>query len=106
QLDDLKQRAMSGQYGRSLQYDALMATLNELSDREEERPIVIFQTDGDQLDALGQSPPVWLRPYMPAKKYSFQDLLTAAERTRVTIYSIIPGVPMISFSGEGLMNQS
>jgi VWFA-related protein len=106
QLDALKQRAMSGRYGRSQQYDALMATLSELFDREEERPIVIFQTDGDEFDALGQVPPVWLRPYMPAKKFSFEDLLTAAERARVTIYSIIPGVPMIGFSDEALLRQS
>jgi VWFA-related protein len=102
QLDALKQRAMSGRIGRSLQYDALMATLNEVFDREEERPIVIFQTDGDQIDALGQLPPPWLRPYLP-KKFSLEDLMTAAERTRVTIYSIIPGVAMIGFSGEELL---
>jgi hypothetical protein len=74
-------------------------------DREEERPIIIFQTDGDQIDALGQLPPVWLRPYIPTK-FSFENLLTAAERARVTIYSIIPGVPMIGFSGEELLKQS
>jgi VWFA-related protein len=105
QLDGLKQRAMNGELGRSLQYDALMATLNEVLDREEERPIIIFQTDGDQIDALGQLPPVWLRPYIPTK-FSFENLLTAAERARVTIYSIIPGVPMIGFSGEELLKQS
>jgi VWFA-related protein len=106
QLDALKERAMSGRLGRSQQYDALMATLNELFDREEERPIVIFQTDGDELDALGQAPPVWLRPYLPASKYSFEDLLAAAERARATIYSIIPGVQMIGFSDEDLLKQS
>jgi len=105
QLDALKQRAMNGRLGRSLQYDALMATLSELFSREEERPIVIFQTDGDELDALGQLPPAWLRPYKP-KKFSFEELLTAAERARVTIYSIIPGVPMIGLTGEGLMERS
>jgi len=105
-LDELKQRAMRGRLGRSLQYDALLATLNELFNREEERPIVIFQTDGDELDALGQGPPEWLRPYMPATKFSFQNLLTAAERARVTIYSIIPGVSMVGRSGEELMKQS
>jgi VWFA-related protein len=106
QLDQLKQRAMSGRLGRSLQYDALLATLNELFNREEERPIVIFQTDGDELDALGQGPPEWLRPYMPAHKFTFVDLLTAAERARVTIYSIIPGVSMLGLSDEELLKQS
>jgi VWFA-related protein len=109
QLDALKQRAMSGYPGRSLQYDAMMATLTELFSREEERPIVIFQTDGDQLDALGKVPtsaPA-LRPYLSQdRKFSFEDLLTAAERARVTIYSIIPGVQMIGFSGEELISRS
>ena len=96
---------MKGQLGRSLQYDALMATLTELFNREEERPIVIFQTDGDELDALGKIPPAELRPYQPTK-FSFEDLLTAAERDRVTIYSIIPGVQMIGFSGDALMQRA
>jgi VWFA-related protein len=106
QLEALKQRAMSGQLGRSLQYDALLATLTELFNREEERPIVIFQTDGDQLDALGKEPPIFLRPYVPPKKFGLEDLLTAAEKARVTIYSIIPGVPMIGLSGAELLARS
>jgi VWFA-related protein len=106
QLDALKERAMNGWLGRSLQYDALMATLTELFTREEERPIVIFQTDGDQLDALGKEPMPDLRPYLPAKKFSFEDLLTATEKSRATIYSIIPGVRMIGFSGQELIERS
>jgi VWFA-related protein len=105
QLDALKERAMSGLLGRSLQYDALMATLTELFNREEERPIVIFQTDGDELDALGKIPPAELRPYLTTK-FSFEDLLTAAERDRVTIYSIIPGVQMFGFSGDALIQRA
>jgi VWFA-related protein len=103
QLEALKKRAMSGWLGRSRQYDALMATLNELFSREEERPIIIFQTDGDQLDALGAAAPPGLQPYIPAKKFSFSDLLTAAERVRVTVYSIIPGVPFAGLSGPELL---
>jgi len=106
QLDALKDRAMNGWLGRSLQYDALMATLTELFTQEEERPIVIFQTDGDQLDGLGKVPSADLRPYLPEKKFSFEDLLTAAERSRATIYSIIPGVPMIGLSGQQLIERS
>ena len=106
QLDGLKQRAMSGWLGRSKQYDALMATLNELFNQEEERPIVIFQTDGDQLDALGTTAPTELLPYVPAKKFTFQDLLTAAERARVTVYSIIPGIPFAGLSGLELLDHA
>jgi len=94
QLDSLKTSALSGKLGYSQQYDALMATLNELFDEEDLRPIIIFQTDGDQLnDIAGNSQ---FDPYMPRRKYTFEDLLTAAEKTRVTVYPIIPGV---RFSG-------
>jgi len=106
ELDGLKKRAMSGWLGRSKQYDALMATLNELFNGEEERPIVIFQTDGDQLEALGAAAPPELRPYVPARKFAFEDLLTAAERARVTIYSIIPGIRFAGLSGLELLDHA
>src|SRR4030095_551092 len=35
-------------FGRSAQYSALMATLKEAFDDEDERPIIVFQTDGDE----------------------------------------------------------
>jgi VWFA-related protein len=106
QLDRLKQRAMSGWMGRSKQYDALMAALNELFNHEEERPIVIFQTDGDQLEALGGTAPPELQPYVPARKFAFADVLAAAERARVTIYSIIPGIPFAGLSGAELLEHA
>jgi len=106
QLDGLKKRAMSGWVGRSKQYDALMATLNELFNGEEERAIVIFQTDGDQLEALGTTAPPELQPYVPAKKFTFEDLITAAEKARVTVYSIIPGIPFAGFSGLELLDHA
>ena len=106
QLDGLKQRAMSGWLGRSKQYDALMATLNELFNGEEERAIVIFQTDGDQLDALGATAPPELQPYVPGKKFTYGDLLSAAERARVTVYSIIPGISFAGLSGLELLDHA
>ena len=59
-LDSLRQSALSGKLGASDQYDALMATLLELFDGEDVRPIVIFQTDGDQLESLKGGTP---QPY-------------------------------------------
>ena len=98
-LDSLKARAMSGWLGRSKQYDALMATLNELFTREDQRPIIIFQTDGDQLDDLSGRPrPTMLEPYLPPMTFTFEDLVTAADSSRATIYSIIPGVPFVGLS--------
>src|SRR4029077_15896510 len=39
-------------FGSSRQYSALMATLKEAFVSEDKRPIIIFQTDGDQLPFL------------------------------------------------------
>ena|SRR5215213_1358015 len=67
QLESLGERATSGRrLGRSAQYSALMATLREAFDEEDLRPIVIFQTDGDELNLLRDSPnrPPSLRPGM------------------------------------------
>ena len=90
-LETLKASALSGSIGASDQYDALLASLNELFDREDVRPIIIFQTDGDQLEALnggGRN----FDPYWLPRKYSFQDILTATEKTRTTVYSVISGI--------------
>ncbi len=97
-LESLKTNALSGKFGRSEQYDALMATLNELFNEEDLRPIVIFQTDGDQLnDLTGDTPS---NPYLPKRKYTFADLLTATEKARGTVYSIIPGIRLVGLSED------
>jgi VWFA-related protein len=96
-LDSLRKKAKSGRPGRSEQYSALLATLKELVGGVE-RPIIIFQTDGDELGRLrnptspppGENMPVTLRDQF--KEYSLQDIYTAAEKTRTTIYAVIPGV--------------
>jgi len=106
-LDSLKARAMSGWLGRSKQYDALMATMNELFSREDLRPIIIFQTDGDQLEDLYTTErPALLQPYVPVKRFTFDDLLTTAERTGATVYSIIPGVSFLGLSQAELLKQA
>ena len=106
-LDSLKARAVSGWLGRSKQYDALMATLNELFSKEDQRPIIIFQTDGDQLEDLYTTErPALLQPYVPVKRFTFDDLLTTAERTGATVYSIIPGVPFVGLSQAELLKHA
>ena len=59
-LESLKESALSGAVGTSDQYDALMATMTELFSPEDARPIVIFQTDGDELESLKGGTP---QPY-------------------------------------------
>jgi VWFA-related protein len=95
-LESLRTRALAGQPGRSAQYDALLSSLRELFTEEDLRPIVIFQTDGDQLGALKGQTSTASDPYAIQKNYSFEDVKTAAEKARATIYSIIPA---LKFSG-------
>jgi len=96
-LDSLRRRAKSKHFGRSEQYSALLATLKELTSGAE-RPIIIFQTDGDELSSLRSaavSPPgadVSATPHDSFKEYSLEDIYTAAEKTRAPIYAVIPGV--------------
>jgi VWFA-related protein len=97
ELDSLRKRAKSKRFGRSEQYSALLATLKELTVGVE-RPIIIFQTDGDELGSLrnaAASPPgaeVRAMPVDSFKEYSLEDIYTAAEKTRASIYAVIPGV--------------
>ena len=96
------------QLGRSKQYSALMATLNEAFTDEDIRPIIIFQTDGDELgflrrpveeamkDADAEEPGQsqlrlkWLQKEMT--EFSLEDLYRAVEKSRTTVYTVIPGI--------------
>jgi VWFA-related protein len=104
-LDSLKGSALSGALGASLQYDALMATLNELFNNEDTQPIVIFQTDGDQLDSLKGGKGV-LGPYAFPRKYGLEDIMTATERVRATIYPVISGVRFLGFTEGELLERA
>lgn len=96
-LDSLRKKAKSGRPGRSEQYSALLATLKELVGGAQ-RPIIILQTDGDELNRLrnaanmpdGVNMPATLRDQF--KEYSLEDIYTTAEKTRTTVYAVIPGV--------------
>jgi VWFA-related protein len=105
--------------GRSRQYSALMATLNEMFNVEDVRRIVIFQTDGDEAYFL-RNPPVGIPgPRLHGEalakaqrrlpfymidsvelEFSLNDLYRAVERERVTVYSVIPGVKLWGLSYE------
>ena len=75
-LESLRNRALSKRVGKSLQYDALLATLREMFTAEDIRPIIIVQTDGDQIEFL--------------RRFSYKDVERAVEKSRATIYTIIP----------------
>lgn len=88
--------------GKSLQFSALYAVLNEMFGAQDVRPIVIFQTDGDQFLFLkGQFgdqifPPSWGEP----TNFSFSDLLTMTDKSRASVYTVFPGVKWLGLSPE------
>ena len=104
QLETLKSSALSGKMGASEQYDALLATLNELFDNEDTRPIIIFQTDGDQLDGLKDG--LSVGSYSLPRRYGFKDLLTAAEKSRATVYSVISGVKFLNVTEDEVVRRA
>jgi hypothetical protein len=105
-LETLKTSALSGSIGASDQYDALLASLNELFNNEDVRPIIIFQTDGDQLESLNGSGSRNSDPYWLPRKYSLADILTATERTRTTVYSVISGIKFAGVPDDDLARRA
>ncbi len=101
-LDSLVKKSEARQFGRSSQFSALMATVREMFTEEDIRPVVIFQTDGDELFCLKPSnPPILSIPdaYLPPGSttiapadFSLRDLYQAIERSRALVYTVIPGV--------------
>jgi VWFA-related protein len=110
------------QFGRSAQMSALMATLNEAFDDEDQSPVIVFQTDGDEIEYLRNSiivhevppglPPELRREVqeqIEQKKklqrelmteFSLDDVYRAVEKSRATIYSIIPRTRLIGLTED------
>ena len=93
--------------GKSKQFSALLAVLNEMFTAEDSQRIVIFQTDGDELGKLKQDndTPYHLSRTTRAKygdetSFGFSDIREAIERSRATIYSINPGIKFLGFSKQ------
>lgn len=105
-LDGLKQSALSGTMGASHQYDALLATLTELFDNEDVRPIVIFQTDGDQLEALKGGTPQPYNQYSLPRRHGLADILVATEKSRAAVYSVISGVRFVGIADADLLKRA
>ena len=105
---------LSRHFGKSKQYSALLATLNEAFSNDDQRPIVIFQTDGDQLGFLNNSPLTsdfssfgndkkaaerWRKRFEELRvDFSLDDISRAAEKARATIYTVVPGHQLLGRS--------
>ena len=93
-LDSLRKKVSTG----ARQYSALLATIRELV-KQDERTIIIFQTDGDQLRLLKSEPnPIPTTLSMPMADFSLGELYTEAEKSRATIYSVVSGFRAIGLS--------
>jgi VWFA-related protein len=110
------------QFGRSSQFSALMATLNEAFDEEDQSPVIVFQTDGDELEYLRNSAIVYQVPAglstelraevqeeIEYKKklqranvteFSLDDLYRSVERSRATIYTIVPRTRLLGLTED------
>lgn len=108
--------------GRGATYSALMATLKEAFDDEDERPIVILQTDGSELSSLRNTPisisiPAGLPPDLLKQEQEFlklftrdqknhltafalEDVYKAAQKSRATIYSVIPAFRLLGLTPD------
>jgi len=119
-LADPQQRHLP--FGRGFQYSALMAVLKEAFDDEDVRPIIVFQTMGTEAHILENPIPL---PPIPAgltadmrlemdrnekhyqeyvrrnkREFSLNDVYKAAETSRATIYTVVPGFRLIGLSPE------
>lgn len=126
---DLRLPLMPGQrrLGQSKQYSALMATLKEAFSAEDERPIIIFQTDGDE--AIYLRDPIIVPSVTPGlpddlrkesekyvvralkiqqdkqREFSLNDVFIATQKSRATIYTVVPGFRLIGLSFDEQMKQ-
>jgi len=110
------------QFGHSAQFSALMATLNEAFDDEDQSPVIVFQTDGDEIEYLRNSiivheVPKGLSPDLQREvqeqieqqkalqrsqmtEFSLDDVFRAVEKSRATIYPIIPRTRLLGLSED------
>lgn len=93
-LDSLRKWTLEGYRTRSMQFSALLATLRELIGPERRRPIIIFQTDGDEVGRLSGWPPV-AGEQVTEYGYGMNDVYAEAEKSRAKIYTVIPNDRLI-----------
>jgi VWFA-related protein len=100
-LKAIEKYAKNGFASSSLQFSALLATLRELIDSTKARPIIIFQTDGDEatlLEFISRSGKQIL-----SIPYGLDDIYKEVEHSRVKIYTVIPSDRLIGLSEDERM---
>lgn len=103
ELNSLKRNGLfTPNIGKSKQFSALYAALNEMFDETDVRPIVIFQTDGDELvflkDQFGEE--IYLPSFPRKTNFSTSELFDLTNKSRASLYSIFVGAKLLGFSEE------
>jgi hypothetical protein len=98
-LNSLKGAVAGGSYGKSRQLSALLATLQELGP-EEEHPIILLQTDGDETRNLKDFAEGTTLSKMYRVNFGLEDIYRELEKSRATIYTIIPGLRLLNLPRE------
>jgi len=98
-LNSLERWTLEGYHTRSMQFSALLATLRELIDVKKKRPIIIFQTDGDEVGRLSKWPPI-AGEQSPTYAYDMNDVYSEVEKSRAKIYTVVPNDKLIGLSEE------
>jgi VWFA-related protein len=104
-IESLKKRTEAGAQGGSRQFSALLATLRELVDEKRGRPIIIFQTDGDEATFLTPRGTQGTGSSTANEPYDISDVFSEIEGSRAKIYSIIPGGKIVGLSSEEAMRR-
>lgn len=99
-LDKIGKKAEKKNVGKSLQYSALYVTLQEMFDSEDIRPIIIFQTDGDQFSGIRRGNSLLELGFPWQTSFTDKELIETIESSRATIYSVISEVSLLGLSFE------
>lgn len=103
-LDSLKNNKDTG---KSLQYSALMATLNELFDDEDIRPMIIFQTDGDQSSFIASDAKDNKKSFSSyGTDFTVEDMFNGIYKSRATIYSVVSGYSLLGLTPEDRLKKA
>ena len=101
-LDILQKKAHTQKkFGLVYPNSALLATLNELFDEEDIRPMIILQDDFSSVAISPNDPQNDINSidrFRPTIAFTLDDVLDRIEKSRVTIYSVIPGSSLLQLS--------
>jgi VWFA-related protein len=98
-LDSLKTLTLTGFKTRSMQFSALLATLRELIDTHTKRPIIIFQTDGDEVGRLDPAAP------QRQSNYDMDTVYSEVEKSHAKLYTVVPGERLIGMSHDEVVKR-